>query len=253
MINVNDMVWSHSRVDAFRKCKYSWYLNYVEHKKQIENAWAMYGQMMHGIIDEWAKGVLLPQELSEEYIRRYYQQVIVPFPRMNGRDMNPKYYQRGLEYFLSFRGFGEQEIVMSERTFKYKYKGLLWTAIIDLLVRNDQGQLILIDHKSFSDSKTKREIKEHADQLYWYMVPIWKYFHEVPTTLNFNLFVRGGWYEEVFDAARFHVVEKQIFQTLEDIAKETEWEPTYNDMFCKNICGYRNICEHCKKHGGTDG
>jgi hypothetical protein len=246
-VDINNMVWSYSRLDAFCKCKYSWFLNYIEHKPQIQNGFSLYGTMVHSILENWAKGVILQHELAEEYFRQYYQCMTLPIPRMGQNDLNPKYFQRGLDYFLNFRGFGEKEIITSEYDFVYSYKGLRWRSIIDLLVKDDQDKVFLIDFKIWADSKTNTYMKEHFRQQYLYCIALWKFLKIVPDSIILEFPVRGDCYIEKFDSKRFHESEDWAFQTLDEISKETEWAPTVDKTFCQCICGYREICEHCPK------
>jgi hypothetical protein len=215
--------------------------------KQIDNGFGLYGTLIHNILENWAKGVLKPNELAEEYYRQYYQNMTIPIPRMGKNDLNPKYFQRGLDYFLNFRGFGEKEIVTSEYNFVYPYKGFMWRSIIDLLVKDDQDKYHLIDYKIWADSKTKTFMKDHVRQQYWYCVALWKFLKIVPDSIILEFPVRGDNYVEQFNAERFHDTEKWVFETLEAIGKEEEWAPTVDESFCTNICGYREICEHCPK------
>lgn len=247
MIDINTMTWSYSRLKSFHTCKYAWYLQYVKKTKQIQNAFAQFGLFGHKLIDEWARGLLKENELAREYIQRYDKSVTIRFPRMSKfTNLTTLYYNRGLEYFENFHGFGQKEIVSSERTYIFQYEGLKCKAIVDLLVRNDEDKLILIDHKSYGTSKTQVEIREEAKQLYWYSIPVWQKYKELPESINFNLYARGDWYQEPFDKKRGSNARQWISKTLDDISKETEFPPNKDEMFCKNICGYRNICKYCK-------
>ena len=146
-------VWSFSRLSLFEECPRAYYFTYcVEPRlEELPNAYSEYGTLGHALLDEYAMGFLLAEELGNEYDKRYLDYVRSKFPPFP-KGYAEKAYNSGLEYFKNFTGYGEQyEIVSSEQKFTTEIAGHKFTGIVDLILKDKAtGGFIVVDHKSKS-------------------------------------------------------------------------------------------------------
>lgn len=261
MIDENH-VYSYSQLSSFSECPFSYYLSHIEKPRPEEapNAWAEQGTLIHDLLDKWAKGALKKEELADEYVRRYGDEVVTSFPRMM-KGYAEKSYQQGLDYFLSFDGFPGYDIVAAEEEYKMPLKLTNGTtrpfvAYIDLVLRDQEtGGLVVLDHKSKSKATFKKERETMYKQQYLYSYFVHEKYGEWPERLQFNLFK-----EQLMDERNFS--EKEFAQTMNwatesilkiedmDFLEWLECKPLTKsgkpDMFCSSICQWRNICPNAR-------
>lgn len=242
-------VFSYTQLTTFATCHYNYFLKYIEEGplEEAQNAFAQYGTLIHGLIDEWAKGMLPLEDMAQAYQDRYSDVVTVPFPRYM-RGITEKMYDAGLSYCKNFVGFPGYDILATEKTYftdigSHKFKG-----VVDMILRDQEsGGLVILDHKSKSLSTFKKERKTIWKQQVLYSKFVHDELNEWPTTLAFNLFREGGMiiaqqfdmaeYERTIDWATKIMDEIEANDLLDMI--EMKEKP---DAFCNDICGMR---EHC--------
>ena len=240
-------VWSFSRFSLFEECPRAYYFTYcVEPRlEELPNAYSEYGTLGHALLDEYAMGFLLAEELGDEYDKRYLDYVRSKFPPFP-KGYAEKAYSSGLEYFKNFTGYGEQyEIVSSEQKFTTEIAGHKFTGIVDLILKDKAtGGFIVVDHKSKSLSRMKADKKKYMRQLYLYCTYIQEKYGVFPTELRFNLFKEGGAIvSEPFDETTYHATVQWMVDLIQEIEGTTEYpEKDKNDMFCQYICGARRAC-----------
>ena len=107
-------------------------------------------------------------ELADVYTAEYDEAVkeyFPPFPR----GLAGKYYEEGLQYFSTFDGFGNCEILSVEDKFELNIRGNRFVGIADLVLRDKtSGAISVIDHKSKSIPSLKKKLFENTRQLYTY-------------------------------------------------------------------------------------
>ncbi len=143
-------------------------LQYIDKVPQEQNAYAEYGTHCHSLLERWAKGELMSFELADVYAAEYDQAVqhyFPPFPR----GLAGKYYDEGLQYFSTFDGFGDYEILGAEERFEIDIRGNRFVGVADLILRDKvTGGVIVIDHKSKSMQSLQKSLAECKRQLYVY-------------------------------------------------------------------------------------
>lgn len=195
------------------------------------------------MLEEWAKGKLLPFELAEEYERRYAAEVIHSFPPFP-KGMPQKYYDAGLAYFRCFDGFGDAyEILSAEEKFELDIEGYLFVGISDLVLRDrTTGEIIVIDHKSKSMTSMKKDMDTYRKQLYVYAMHVEEKYGTYPNVLRFNMFREGEYIDETFDMKTLGQTRQWIVETIEEILLESEWLVSGSSYFCQFVCGVKNFC-----------
>lgn len=242
---INDMVFSFSRLSSFYQCKYQFYLQYIKCEEGENNFFAEYGSLIHNILEQYAKGELESYELSTVYKNEYNRAIIHPAPPNKFVNLSQSYYKAGLKYLNSFEDFGDYEILDVEKEWNFKINNIKLTGFNDLLVRDRNGKLHVIDHKS-SDLKTakSKKAKEYWRQMYLYSIPIKEEYGEYPIQLHINAFRKQQWFTIDFDDKEIDNVKQWVIDTVELIRNEEEWNPTVNEFFCSFLCNHRNTCKY---------
>lgn len=252
--NIAETVYSFSRLSAFEQCKYQYYLNYVispeERPEKEENAFAVYGGFVHQILEDYANGKLAVYELLEKYSDEFDVNVPIDFPPNAFVNLRDSYYNGGYAYFESFDGFdylGATKILGVEQDFIEDFGDFKLKGFIDLILEDEDGNIIIVDHKSKKEIKTKADKRKYGRQLFLYSHYIKSKYGKYPTKVIFNMFRSGTVlvlpfnmqdYEEAIEWAR-----KQV-AVIENI---TEWPPIQEEFFCTFLCDYRSSCEYAFK------
>lgn len=251
---INDMVFSFSRLSSFYQCKYQFYLQYILCEQGENNFFAEYGTHIHDLLERFAKGELESYELATEYEKNYNNAVIHPAPPNKYVDLAESYYQSGLDYLSNFEDFGEYEILAVEKEYNFEIDGIKLTGFVDLLVRDKDGKLHIIDHKS-SDPKSANspKAKEYWNQMYLYSIPIKDEYGEYPVKLHINAFRKQQWFTVDFNEKNVDVIKKWVVDTVELIKNEENWLPTIEEFFCSFLCNHRNTCKYRWGDGNAEG
>ena len=241
--------YSFSQLSSFAECPYGYYLERIEKVPKLGNAFAEQGSLIHDLIDQWAKGHIKKENLVDEYIRRYPDEVVTSWPRMlASKGYVEKTYNQGLQYFQNFDGFKGFDIVDTEEKFETDIEGRPFIGIIDMLLKDERtGELIILDHKSKSLSAFRKEEPTIYRQQYLYS----KYVHEKygvwPDRLMFNLFKEGGVKKEKpFSLDEYNKVYNWAFDVIQKIEsyEVMDWleSKETSDFFCQELCNVRQNC-----------
>jgi CRISPR/Cas system-associated exonuclease Cas4 (RecB family) len=242
---VENMIFSFSRLSSFYNCAYCWKLSYLDCIQGEQNFFSEYGTLLHGVIEKFCKNEAEIYELPSIYEEEYSKVVKHKAPPNKFVDLNESYYNQGLKYLEEFEGFGEYEIVATEKEIYFEINNIKIKGYIDLLVKDKEGNLHIIDHKS-SDVKSKNsdKAKEYWKQLYLYSIPIFEEYGVYPKQLHINAFRKQQWFTIDFDEKQVEEVKKWVVDTVDKIKKETKFAPLSSGYFCNFLCGYRDFCEY---------
>lgn len=249
LIQINNMTWSYSRINAFNTCPYMWYLTYIKDFKGEGNAYSSTGTFSHSILERYAKGKLYIWDLLDEFVNNYDKEVPYKFPPNKYVDLGEKNYNAGVEYFTNFEGFDsignivgaeikvETELEDKQNNRKYKFTGY-----IDLLLEQD-GEYIVLDHKSKGKFKSKREQAEYARQLLIYGKYIKEKYGKFPKELVFNMFNAGEYIHIPFNLNDYNKAISWCVSTINEIYNELDFDKNIDDFFCNYLCNHRGICK----------
>jgi hypothetical protein len=241
---LKDIKWSFSKLNLYDTCKYAFYLQYIQEQKGINNAFANFGTCCHTVLENYENNKVKVSELVDEYKRLYPTIVDRPFPWNKYKDLNASYYEQGLQYFNDFEGFDDWEIIGIEKKVEFQIGEYKFGGYIDLVVRDKNKNIIIIDHKTKS-KLTKAEKNKYLKQLYLYSIPLIEEYGCDPTYLKFNMIRFQDWITEEFSLEKLEETKQWANQTIEDILNEDEWLPKSDLYFCQNICSFRDgICQY---------
>ena len=246
-------VYSYSQLSSFDECSYGFYLKRIEGMpEEASNAFAEKGSLIHDLLDKWAKKILSKNEMVEEYIRRYPNEVITAWP-LFPKGYAKKAYESGLQFLENFDEFDGYEVIAAEEKFKIDLPLSDGTTrpfigILDLLVKEKStGNLILCDHKSKSLQSFKRDEDKMYRQQLLYSHHVKEKYNQYPDSLMFHLFNCDG-------------VKPQRLFSIDQLNEATDWATdkitkieNYTildwltckenpDYFCWNLCSARKTC-----------
>lgn len=243
---IEDMVWSFSRLNSFHQCPYQFKLQYIDCIKGENNFFAEYGTNIHEILEKFSKGEAEIYELSSIYEERYGDIVVHSAPPNKYVDLNQTYYDSGLDYLNNFEGFGDYEILGVEEEFLFEVDDIKVKGFIDLLVKDKDDNLHVIDHKS-SDPKSAKSKKaqEYWKQMTLYSIPVFEKYGVYPKQLHINAFRKQQWFTVDFDIKVVDEVKKWVVDTVSEIIREEKFAPLSDGYFCNFLCNFRNgQCEY---------
>lgn len=242
---IDEMIWSFSRLNSFHQCKWQFKLQYIDCLKGENNFFGEYGSFLHNILEKYAKGELEVYELSSVYKKEYFGAINYPAPPNKFVDLNEIYYNAGKDYLNNFDGFEDYEILEVEKEFIFELEGLKIKGFIDLLVKDKEGNLHIIDHKSSDPKSAKsKKAKEYWNQLYLYSIPIKDEYGVYPKQLHINAFRKQDWFTIDFDENEIDKIKTWVIDTVKMINEEEDWKPKSDAFFCNFLCNFRNICEY---------
>lgn len=238
--------WSFSKLSTFETCPRAFQLQYLQDPPlpKQQNAWAEYGILCHAILEEFAKGELPVNQLTAEYKERYPDVVVHNFPPYP-KGYAEKAFQQGIDYFESFSGFGDQyEVVSTEEYFHLNIGPYSFVGISDLVLRDKStGELVVVDHKTKSESSMKNEIDLYKKQLYIYAEHVKNKYGQYPSQIQFNMIKSNQPIVEKFSAEKHEETLQWVEDTIDYIFFEQDWIAKPNQYYCRYICP---VFQHCE-------
>lgn len=231
-MDLREKKWSFSSVKLFEQCPYAFYLKYVEGQAEKPNAFAMVGSLVHSILERYFKGKLYAFELADVFEQEYPTAVTERFPFYN---MYKAFYGKSLDYLTHFDGI-EGEIVGVEEKLETKFGDYNFIGYADLILRDDTG-LVIVDHKSHSAFKSKKERDDYFRQLYLYAECVKRKYGEYPYKLAFNMFRIPKMEEDFFDASQCTDSVMWFIDSVKKILSCGNWECKVDDWYCEKLCG----------------
>lgn len=226
---LDGMRWSFSSVNTYNTCPQAFRLGYLDALPRVDNAFSDWGTWMHEIMERYFRGELEFFELSQVYVDGYADHVKCVFPPNKFCDLSERYYNAGKDYLDRFEGmFDDCEILGVEKRVTLDIDGRPFVGVIDLLVRADSGMWI-VDHKSKSALRTKKERAEYARQLYLYALYVHEEYGVWPEKLIFHMVRAGGELVEIPFVEQDAMLAKQWFlDTIDAIYHDAIFESMPN-------------------------
>lgn len=249
--------YSFSKLNAWHGCKYEWFLKYIKEIEGIDNALAKYGEFVHALLESHFKANVPMEELAERYQNEFSTILPDGIQIDTGKyktDLTEKYYNSGLDYLKTFKGFTssmgkplyvieselEFQIVMIDKETKRKF---IYKGIIDAIAIDDDMDFYVIDFKSKSKFKNKEELAKYARQLYSYATYVKIKYGIFPKELIFEQFrINNTEYIRFNDTAYLETV-RWIHDTVKEIESTKEYPKTCDQFYCNNLCEYRDTCQ----------
>ena len=232
-MDLRNKKWSFSAVKLFETCPYAFYLRYVEDAEEAPNAFSQHGHFVHSILERYFKGELYAFELADEFELHYDENVTEKFPFFN---MYSAFYNKTLRYLQNFDGI-EGEVVAVEQKLESVIGGHKFIGYADLIMRDNKGYYI-VDHKSKSGWKSKKERAEYMRQMYLYGYCVKELYGEFPYKLVFNMFRKDEPLdEEVFHEGDCMAAVDWFKSAVDTILANEDWDCKVDAFYCGELCG----------------
>ena len=244
---IDDMTWSYSRLNSFSSCPYAWYLKYLYGDKEEPMFYASYGSFMHKLLERFYKGEIPKEQLPTEFLLGFKENV-------NGERANSsivdKYISSGHSYLSSFKPL-PFSVLDVEKKVNFKIGDVNMVGFIDYVGRNDNGRIVIVDHKSRElkerskrkkPTKNDEEIDKMLTQLYIYSKAIEDEYGEKPEELCFNCFKNGILIREPFKDKAYDEAKEWVSRTHDVVRNSNDFSPILDYFYCKYLCGFHNAC-----------
>lgn len=244
---IEDMVWSYTRIGAFKDCPYKFFLRYISRIKEDDRFYSSYGSFMHKLIERYYNGDLSKEDMQMEFLLNFSAEVQGDRPK---ESIVSKYIQRGSEYLRGFEPF-PYKMVEVEKKVEFEVGGYKFLGFIDYLGVDENGDYVVIDNKSRDlKPRSKRanptqkdiELDEMLRQLYLYSIAVKQEYGKYPTKLCFNCFKAGVFIEEPFEEEKLEEAVNWVVETIESIKETEDFYPVLDFFGCKYICGVSHEC-----------
>lgn len=187
--------WSYSKLDSAAACPFAFKKIYLDHVPDAQNPFAQVGTLCHDLLASYARGKLASYELLPAFEKRYRKEVKAPWPPFPF-NAEERAHAKIVSYFRSFSGFPFDRVLMVEEKLIGTIAGRPFSGILDLVIRDPAGRIIIIDHKSSGISEYRgRRLAHHKKQLYLY-AHLLRQCRDIQTdAVAFNLFKENQWIE----------------------------------------------------------
>lgn len=245
------MVWSYSRLTAYEHCPYSWYRRYIECEAGEGSFYADNGKAMHEVFDALVKGDVSLEDAPSLYLEKY--NAITTEVK---HDIMDKTFDVCINYLCNISDdvLNGYEIVGSEIKLDFLVYGFNFTGFADLLLRDGNGDLIVVDHKSSDPflkkngepyAKTKEQFENYVRQLSLYCYGIGQVYGEVPTKIVFHHFKNDGKLTVIpVNKKLIDDAVEWCISIIEKIYNDESFEAKPKTGFCYRLCDYRKDCEY---------
>lgn len=245
------MVWSYSRLTAYEHCPYSWYRRYIEGDIGESSFYGDNGRAMHEVFDALVKGDVSFEDAPSLYLEKY--EAITSTVK---QDIMDKTFDTCINYLCNIDEdvLSGYEVVGSEIKLDFYICGYRFTGFVDLLLRDGNGDLIIVDHKSSDPflkkngepyAKTKEQFENYVKQLSLYCFGINEIYGEMPTKIVFHHFKNDGRLTVI--SVNEKLIEDAVewgISVIEKIFNDESFEAKPKTGFCYRLCDYRKDCEY---------
>lgn len=234
--------YSFSKLSSWWTCPLGYKMRYIEHQTGEGNAFSSYGSFVHGIMERYANGESPLGSLPSVYEWEFESAVPEKFPPNKYADLHDTYYRQGLEFLKSFSGYDSYEILGVEEKFEIQIDDWVFVGVIDLVYRDEQGRLIILDYKSKSGFKNDAELKKYLRQLYLYSIYVKQKFGQYPYMLKFLTFRKQTSVDTLFDEESACEALDWAKKTVDIIRNAIDYPATCDEFFGDYLCNHRNYC-----------
>ena len=235
--------YSFSKLSSWWVCPYGWKLRYIDHQPGIGNAFSSYGTFVHSIMERYANGEVDIWDLPRIYEWEFDTAVPEKFPYNQYVVLRDSYYKQGLEFLKAFQGYDDYKILGVEQNFDTDIDDWVFNGIIDLILEDKNGKLIIRDYKSKASFKNEAEKREYARQLYLYSTYVYNKFGRFPDELQFLMFRKNDLVQIPFNKNDFNESIKWAKDTVKTIREAFDYPPRCEDFYAANLCNHREYCE----------
>lgn len=241
---------------SFKKCKYKFYLIYIEKVDKRQKFYAAYGKFIHSILEKYFRREFTEQECLDYYIENFEYEVVEDVKEST----REKLFMAGIDYFSQLEWtYSDYEVLGVEKKVHFKIGKYKFIGFIDVLLRHKiTGEITVLDHKTgeFPLGKKgfvlKNKIEDYENykrQMYLYSLAVFNEYGVYPTNLKWN-YTRSC--QELilpFLLDEYEATQNFILDIISEIIKEKKFDAEPNYVNCKMLCDVEDECEYNRMKG----
>ncbi len=242
LISAEDFVLSASSIRAYNDCPLKFKFQKILRVPQPPSVTLDLGTVIHSMTEEMAnekaQGKEMTREkalerLKEKWIFRSYQNQV-------DEDKAVERAEKMIDTYLKWEGASHNTLVGTELPFEVNIGNVSFAGRIDRLERNPEGRFEVIDFKSGSSSKSKKDTIVDP-QLNIYAKAVEELKGELPVKATLFYVEKDKAVEYPISAESVRDSMTLIGKTAEDILEEN-FRPTPSFRACM-FCPYKSICD----------
>ena len=246
--DLDNMIWSFSRIHMWEQCRYAFYLKYIEKPDGIDNFWAENGRAVHSTLEGYFKGNIPLNEICEYYIKLY--DTICCETKQSVMD---KCFEECANFFSEYDfGFIDKyEILGVEKKCDFRIGKYNFTGYIDLLLKDKEtGEITIFDHKSsqFPFKKNGVDILKNCQenfesykyQMYLYCKQVIDEYGSYPDKITWLHFRDQKLATIDFNIDEYNATLKWATDTIKKIYRDSEFKAMESFMLCEKLCDFRD-------------
>ena len=252
---IDSMVWSHSRITSYLGCPYQFYLKYICGEVERPMFFSGYGSLIHELLARYYGGSASISQVLNEYLCRFTDET--SGSRVSG-NIKASFFEQGVSLLKALSPIPGEVLSIEEKVF-FDVGDRKFIGFIDLVHRDENGALCILDHKSrdlkprskrAKPTKTDQELDQYLRQLYLYAIPVAMKYGQNPDFLEFNCYRTGVRIKERFCTEKLEETKQWALQTIEQISAEKEWSPNVDSWRCRHLCGLSDVCDYYQMSEG---
>lgn len=246
---IDQMTWSYSRLQQFDKCKYGFLLKYIFGETEEPTFYGSFGSFAHELLADYYSGRADKPKILTRFTTEYESNVV---GMAQSFDVRRNFKQQLFDHLLRLER-PELNVISVEERFFFPVRNHNFVGIVDLVAADEDGNIMIIDHKSHSlkpfsgrrkPTKTDIELSAYLRQLYLYSSPVAKRYGRFPSSLGFNCYRAGERVVVPFSQTDYEAALDWADGKIDEIRSNTDWEPCLDFFTCKYLCGFGNKCEY---------
>lgn len=247
-----ETVYSFSRISAYQQCPYGYYKKYIEHCPGIENFYAQAGSFMHELLEQ----IISSQITIEDAIERFVEDFDVVCDMEVASQIRDRIFEKMVTYLadLDEHTLDGYEVLGVEKEVFFNVGAYRFRGFIDLLLRDSDGNIVMVDHKSstYPLGKTGKVLKnkeqeflQYKRQQYLYSIAVKDEYGVNPVRLEWNHFKESKICSIIFNEDELQKAKEWAESMVETILADEVFVAQKDFFFCHNLCEYREgDCEY---------
>lgn len=212
---------SYSQIETFEQCPKKWSFRYIDKIViEMQNIHLDYGSAVHQGLENAFKDLRDNHSLSEEDLLQTVNTLSYDYAYGDAKSELYKYAIEDMKRLINYQGFYEKikdkEIVGIEDEFNLKIPAMFGgedteiniKGYIDLIYRDDDGKLVVVDHKT-SKKKFDKKTRRTNLQIPIYFLAIKDKYGEYPKAGIYN-FTKLNDYQESLFAEKVTVEQEEL-------------------------------------------
>lgn len=209
-----------------------------------------FGTFCHKLLEEYERREVEKSDLVRKYQDEFFDNV-TSFS-ISKNDPMDKLYDYGFSYFENVNlDIEKLNPIYIEKDIHFDFHGYKFRGIIDLMYKDNDGELVILDHKTSEYPITKKGmIKKsksetmdgYIKQLVLYAIGVEKVVGKLPKYIGWNFIRAGQTYIIPLTTEMIDETTEWALNVIRRIYETEEFEKRGGYILCNKLCDFRNSC-----------